>query len=231
MIKTLATLTLFAQMISTGNHRKIFPSTGSGISFIAVATGSGTGGTGTTSTSLNVTAGDKLVVFCQTNGGNNTISMSDTIGNTFSKGTHQNDGSIGNSDLFYAYSSGSNAADFFTCTNNNSANPNIVALQYRGGATSGAADVLQNSAASSGAWTTTAFSTAAGNEVVVQCLSSNITPSAGLVGGNTANVRVAGGSYVPYCQDYIFTSTQSSITSSITLSGTGDYNGQMGAFK
>jgi hypothetical protein len=235
MIFKLFLLLMFAQSaIAPGRGtgaRAVAPSGGGAISYIANATGSGTGGTGTTSTSLNVVSGDKLVIFCQTNGANNTISLTDTIGNTFSKGTHQNDASIGNSDLFYAYSSGSNAADFFTCTNNNAANPNIVALQYRGGATSGAADVLQNGAAVSGTFTTTSFSTTAANEVVVQCLTSNVTPSAGPIGGNTANVRVAGGSYTPYCQDYIFTSTQSSITASATLPGTGAYNGQMGAFK
>jgi hypothetical protein len=178
-----------------------------------------------------VVSGDKLVIFCQTNGANNTISLTDTIGNTFTKGTHQNDGSIGNSDLFYAYSSGSNAADFFTCTNNNAANPSIVALQYRGGSTSGTADVLQNAAGSSGAYTTTSFSTTAANEVVVQCMAASNPPFAGPIGGFTGNLRVAGGSFVPGCQDYIFTSTQSSITAAFGISGSGNFNGQMGAFK
>jgi hypothetical protein len=178
-----------------------------------------------------VVSGDKLVIYCKTGGANNTISLTDTIGNTFSKGTHQNDGSLGNTDLFYAYSSGSNAADFFTCTNNNSANPDMIALQYRGGATSGAADVLQNAASASGGWATSGFSTTAANEVVVQCLTSNVMPSAGPIGGNTANVRVAGGTYTPYCEDYIFTTAQTGITAETYLPGTGAYNGQMGAFK
>jgi hypothetical protein len=234
MMKILAATMLFAQMISTGNHRKIFPAAGASIAYIANATGQlGAVPTPvTTSTSLNVVVGDKLIVFCKTGGGNNTLTVTDTAGNTFSKGTHQNDAVIGNTDMFYSVVATSNAADYFTCNSSNSANFSaLIALQYRGGATSGIADVLLNAAATSGVWTSSAFSTATAQELVVQCMATDGTPTGGTIGGATANVRVAGSSTTPACQDYIFTSTQTLITATYTITGTGDYNGQLGAFK
>jgi hypothetical protein len=233
MIKILSLL-LLAQFTVPMHTGALAGGAGASIAYIANASGTGSAGTGSTTGSLNVTAGDKLIVFCVSGGANNTMTMTDTIGNTFGKGTHQNDASIGNTDMFYAVSSASNAADSFTCTNSNGANNiTLVALQYRGGASSGIADVLTNNAGISGAWTTSAFNTSAAQEVVVQCAEVGTYTAAGQIGGVTAIRRFDSGvtSFDVSCQDVIFSSIQTSITASITIVGSSSYNGQMGAFK
>jgi hypothetical protein len=224
-------LSQFTVPMHTGATAKTGGGGGGAITRGAVASGTGSAGTGTTN-SLNVAAGDHLIAWCKTGGANNTISMTDTIGNTFNKGTHQNDASFGNTELFYAISSGSNAADIFTCTNSNAANfITIVALQYQGGASSAINDVLMNSAGSGGNWTTAAFSTANVNEVVVQCFVA-VAGAAGTIGSVAGTLRYnSGGTNPTLCQDAIFTSIQTSITAQLLIPGTGSYNGQMGAFK
>jgi hypothetical protein len=203
------------------------------ITFVALASGNLTTAPTpvTTSTTLNVSVGDKLIVFCKTGGGNNTLTVTDTSSDTFfGKGTHQNDGGIGNTDMFYAVASTANAAENFTCNSSNSASfSTIVALQYRGGVASSINDVLLNATGVSGAWTTTSFTTVQA-EVIVQCMgSSPVASAAGTIGGVTATLRFSGTDSA--CQDHIFTNAQTSIDAVFVVPGSGGWNGQLGSFK
>lgn len=187
--------------------------------------------TSTTAT-LNVALGDTLVAFCSTSGGLNTITISDSAGNTWTKGTHQNDGTVGNTDLAYSTVSVASTTDSFTCDNSTSSTVNgLIVLQFQGGS-SGAPFSLQNTT-SSGGWTTASFSTTDPNSVVVQCLSTSSTLSGpGTIGGVTAALvfDYVSSSYDSGCQYVIFNSSQTNITAAISDGG-GTNNGQMGAFK
>jgi hypothetical protein len=203
----------------------LYASAAFGQTYISGTVGTISSGTGTAT--LAVTTGDVLLAFCRTGGGPNTLAVTDTQSNTYTAGTHQNDGGVGNTRMFETVATATNS-DTLTCTNTTGSGGTLFVLQYRGGASS--VSFVDHAAGSSGGWTSSSFSTPA-NSVVVQCLGIDNTNAlaAGTVGPIGAVLRLSnyagsGGG----CQDAMFTGAQTGITSALGYATAGgDWNGQL----
>ncbi len=162
--------------------------------------------------SINITAGNLLIVIYRSNG---TISgVSDTAGNTFTLAAQRDDNTagIGRIRFWYAWNCLGSTTNNVTVTGTSMDFRQIDVIQYSGIQTSSdPRDVTTSEYQSTSAFTftSTTFTTAQAEEVVVACGT-----------GNSGPTYTAGASYTLLPSLGIYTGVQERITSSILTSST-----------
>jgi hypothetical protein len=209
------------------------------IALVNTASNAAAGAGTSLSKTLAVTSGSLLVVTCRQGTSSNDLqSVSDTAGNIFfsviSSATPKNQTDM--IKMWYAENAKGNSADAVTCNFGQSlSNTGILVLQYSGAnpvspLDAKATGVVESSAGTnSKSATTVPFSTAAANEVIVACGSTdqNGTPSAGP--GYT--IEVDAGTEGLSCEDQIVSQKQQNVTAAMNNTNAAGWEMVLGSFR
>lgn len=156
---------------------------------------------------INVVAGNLLVVGCRIGFiTNNTITVTDTAGNTFASVTHFQ-GAVSTIELFYAKNAIGNASDTIQCNYDAARSYNsIVVMQYSGASATVPVDTGGTTTAfSAAAATLSGFTTSAANEVLV-CFATTESIASAYVAGASFTLQSTNNSMSAY-EDRVVTAT------------------------
>lgn len=200
------------------------------MAFVNSTTGSGSSVTSFSLSALNCTSGNLLVVLwtSQEGAGGDTVSCSDSAGNTYTGLTIRGSGGLASARIFYAYNITGSASNVITLTIGVSRRYMAAhALQFSGMDTTSAVYAGESGGVGGGAATISAGSiSVTGNAVAVACFTSSNdrtwTPGSGYT-----EVGEIGGSHMTEYQ----IGTSSSYNPDATASGTSTLTAAAAVFK